>query len=472
MGWLMRVSQFFKSILTVDPKDRYKIFFVALGFMLVIGGYTVIRTVKDSLFLSIVGREYIPLAKIWSIIMLIPCVLLFSKLVDLVKRYQLIYIYSVVFGVGGLIIAMLLQHPTIGLLNTQADPSRLFGWFIYLFIDLYNPFLVSVFWSFMHSITSPNESKTSYPIFVACSKLGGMITASLGIWILAQQTWVVQGLVGEILAHQILLSVASGLVLLAPFCIYGLMRYVPASQLHGYEAAYKVDKAEKKELAKEPTSIWKSLYGMFSGFIFLFKYPYALGMFGIVFFWEVINAFASFERLCGTHDSLCVRTSMLLQQDFMIHMGGFLVALIGARAIVELIGERRSLILVPVTTGGLLAYYHSAKSARAIGIVYVLLRVMNYAFAVPLRERLYTATVKAIKFKSKLWIDSFGVKLAKGAGSGYNMLIMGLSQTAQVNCAIGFFSVVIGVWTVVSHCMGRTFERAVSRGEVIGVEEK
>jgi AAA family ATP:ADP antiporter len=472
MGWLMRVSQFFKSILTVDPKSRYKLFFVALGFMLVIGGYTVIRTLKDSLFLSIVGLEYIPLAKIWSIIMLVPCVLLFSKLVDMVKRYQLIYIYSCIFGIGGLIIAMLLQHPTIGLPNTEAHASRLFGWFIYLFIDLYNPFLVSVFWSFMHSITSPEESKASYPILVACSKLGGMITASLGVWVLSQKIWVAQGFVGEIIAHQVLLSIASGLVLLAPFCIYGLMRFVPASQLHGYEAAYQADKQEKKELAKEPTSLLKSLYSMFSGFIFLFKYPYALGMFGIVFFWEVINAFASFERLGGTHDSLCMRTSMLLQQDFMIHMGGFLVALVGARAIVELLGERRSLILVPVATGTLLAYYHAAKSAQAIGIVYILLRVMNYAFAVPLRERLYTATVKAIKFKSKLWIDSFGVKLAKGAGSGYNMLLMGLSQTAQVNFAVGFFSVLIGVWTVVSNAMGRTFERAVSRGEVIGVEEK
>ena len=107
----MRISQFFKSILTVDAKDRYKLFFTALGFMLIIGGYTVIRTVKDTLFLSIVGREYIPLAKIWSIIMLVPCVLLFSKLVDVVKRYQLIYIYSFIFGVGGLIIAGLLQHP-------------------------------------------------------------------------------------------------------------------------------------------------------------------------------------------------------------------------------------------------------------------------------------------------------------------------------------------------------------------------
>ena len=471
MGWLMRVSQFFKSILTVDPKSRYKLFFVMLGFMLVIGGYTVVRTVKDSLFLSIVGREYIPLAKIWSIIMLIPCVLLFSKLVDMVKRYQLLYIYSAIFGIGGIVIAMLLQHPTIGLLNTEANPSRLFGWFIYLFIDLYNPFLVSVFWSFVHSITSPEESKSTYPIIVASSKFGGMITASVGIWILSRTTWG-NGLVGEVIAHQIILSLASGLILLAPLCIYGLMRYVPAKHLHGYEAAYQADKQERHELAKEPTSMWKSLYSMFSGFIFLLKYPYALGMFGIVFFWEVINAFASFERLCGSYNGLCDRTTALLQQDFMIHMGGFLVALIGARAIVELIGERRSLMLVPVTTGVLLTYYYSAKSATTIGFVYVCLRVMNYAFAVPLRERLYTATVKAIKFKSKLWIDSFGVKVAKGAGSGYNMLIMGLSQAAQINFAIGFFSGIIGVWTLVSHFMGRAFENAVSRGEVIGVEEK
>lgn len=476
-GWSMRIGTFLRSILTVKEHDRYKLFFVALGFMLVIGGYTVVRTLKDSLFLSIVGKEYIPLARLWSIVMLIPCVLLFSKLVDSVKRYQLIYIYSCIFGVGGIIIASLLQHPTIGLLNTEPQVSRLFGWFIYLFIDLYNPFLVSVFWSFMHSITTPEESKVSYPIIVAGSKMGGMVAAALGIWILSSNVWGA-GLLSEIIAHQVLLVVASSLVLLAPLFIYGLMRYVPARQLHGYEAAYQADKAEKREIQKENATLLGTIYSMFSGFIFLLKYPYALGMFGIVFLWEIINVFVSFARLeeaCSS--TLCLRTSMLLQQDLLIHAGGFLVALVGARAVVELLGERRSLILVPVLTGGLLAYYYAAKSlygghAYAIGVVYVVLRIMNYAFAVPLRERLYTATIKEIKFKSKSWIDSFGVKLAKGVGSGYNMLTMGLSHMAQVNCGIGFFSGLIGVWIIIAHYMGRTFEQAVSHGKAIGVEER
>jgi len=466
----MRVQQFFKSLLTIEPKDRYKLLCLSFAFLFIIGGYTIARTMKDTLFVSIVGREWIPVARLWSILILIPGVLIFSRLVDTVKRYQLIYIYSLFYGIGGLIIAFLLQHPTIGLMNTVPSSGRLFGWFIYLFIEGYNPFLVSVFWSFSHSVNSPEESKGGYPIMVAASKIGGALAAMFGYWFLSRP-WCCTTLSAQITAHQVLLSLASCCVLLVSVCIYLLMKNVPQRNLHGYEAAYRAEKKEAAHEAAEPFSFTRSLYSLFSGLISLVQYPYALGIFAVTFFWEVINSFVSFERLGVVQDSLSARTCYLLEQDIMIHLIGFLFVIIGTRILVELLGERQSLILVPVTTGILLAYYFTAQSASSMAIVYVLLRVMNFAFAVPLRERLYTPTTKAIKFKSKMWIDSFGAKIAKGAGSGYNMAVMGLAHAAQMSCGIAFFSGIIGLWVIAAHFLGRTFERAVKRNEVIGLDK-
>lgn len=472
MGLVGRITSFFRSLLLIEEKDRYKVLFLTLAFMLIIGGYTVVRTLRDVLFVSIVGRMSIPWARLWAIIMLVPGVMIFSKLVDLVKRYQLLYIYSAIYGIGGLIIAYLLQHPTIGLPNTATDSSRLFGWFIYLFIEGYNPFLISVFWSFVHSISSPEGSKIAYPVMVAGSKIGGMTAALLGCTLLAMPSWGT-GLMGQIVAHQVILAVFSIWVLLVPLCIMGLRRMVPAAYLHGYEAAYRAehrahahddDSAERKGIAQ-------TLYSMFAGLIMLFKYPYAMGMFGIVFFWEVINSFVSFARLEVVQDSLsCAATAALLRQDFWIHVGGFLLALLGTRVLVELLGERKSLILSPLVTAFLLCYYYSTRSTSSMAVIYVLLRVMHYAFSVPLRERLYTPTVTDIKFKSKLWIDSFGIKFSKGAGALYNMVCMELAEGARFSFSVTIFGTIIGLWIITAHLMGRAFEHAVTKRKVIGLD--
>ena len=78
----LRLSDIFNFNLSSGVHDRLKLLFLSIVFFFVIGGYTIIRTLKDSMFVSIVGKEYIGWAKMWSIIILIPAILLFSKLVD------------------------------------------------------------------------------------------------------------------------------------------------------------------------------------------------------------------------------------------------------------------------------------------------------------------------------------------------------------------------------------------------------
>ena len=45
-------------------QERFKFVFLGMAFFFVIGGYTVAKELKDSIFASIIGKEYIPYAKI------------------------------------------------------------------------------------------------------------------------------------------------------------------------------------------------------------------------------------------------------------------------------------------------------------------------------------------------------------------------------------------------------------------------
>jgi ATP/ADP translocase len=124
-----------------------------------------------------------------------------------------------------------------------------------------------------------------------------------------------------------------------------------------------------------------------------------------------------------------------------------------------------------------MVYYFTAglitnqAAAVSVGIAYILLKALNYAFASPLRESLYIPTTKLIKFKSKSWIDSFGTKFAKSVGATYSGISANLIGTAAVLSNSIFFAVIIGLWMIVANLLGRRYEVAVEKGEVIGSDE-
>lgn len=161
--------------IVVDGIERRKILLLTVCFFLVMGGYTIVRELKDLVFVNIVGLEAIPTAKLWCILVLVPLVFFYSYLVDALKRNQLLCVCALVYAVIGMVCAYFLGHPTIGLPNTDASSGRIFGWFFYFFMESFQPFLISVLWSFVNSITKPEDAKAGYSFMVA----GGILVEHL-----------------------------------------------------------------------------------------------------------------------------------------------------------------------------------------------------------------------------------------------------------------------------------------------------
>lgn len=465
-----KLKNFFKYIFAIEPEDRIKVLLLTLSFFLVIGGYTIIRELKDSIFTSIVAgtqRKYLMQAKMLSMLLLIPALFLHARLVDKLRTHYLLYFYTVFYGVAGLLCAYYLGDPQIGLANKVADPHRIFGWLFYFLIEGYSPFVVSVFWAFANSITSPESAKNNYTLMIAGSKIGGIITALLSCWMLTKY------FLNDIVNHQILTAGASLLLLMVPFVVYLLVKYVPAKNLHGYEAGYQVDKEIEKEEAKK-TGVLEGLNSMLAGLWLLFKYPYVLGIFGLSFFFEVINQAFKIENIVfgvSSASTLSGFSSFLLMQAMFVHMAGLCVVLFGTRAIINALGEKKSLMLVPTLTGLSVLYFVFRQSQFAATIAFVVTRSINYAFAVPLRESLYIPTIKEVQFKSKSWIDGFGTKFAKTFAVSFNSLTDGFPVHLRLTFQAAFFSITIFVWFITSYALGRRYEQAVERNEVIGAEE-
>src|SRR3989338_5160169 len=173
--------------LDLNKRDLFKILLLSLAFFCVIGSYTILKELKDILFVLFVGKAYIGRVKFISMFVLIPATMLYAKLVDSMSKFHLLCFYSGLYGFVGLVIAYLLADPDLGLPNTVASTDRWFGWFIYLFYEGAVPFVVSLFWSFANSVTAPETAKKGYTIMIAGSKLGGTCTAGLA-WMLLTPT--------------------------------------------------------------------------------------------------------------------------------------------------------------------------------------------------------------------------------------------------------------------------------------------
>ncbi|MBI2775045.1 hypothetical protein HYX58_03510 [Candidatus Dependentiae bacterium] len=459
---IMRYAQSFMAAVGQDKHERLKFLLLSLSFFLVIGSYTLIKELRDSIFVAIVGREYVPVARILETFLLIPAIFFYAYLVDRLRRYQLLYVYAAFYGIVGFICASVLGDSLIGLQNTDASPNRLFGWFFYFFVEGYAPFVVSLFWAFANSVNSPETAKNNYAWMVSGSKIGGMLSAGFAWWLLGWHFADGKRMFTDVVNHQLLLCFFSCMVILVPVVIYFLMKKVPGRYLHGYEAVYQFEKDHEK---KEEES---GKVGLLTGLSMLIKQPYVFGIFGMLFFYEMVNTILGYHRL-GVIESSATNVSdfsfKLFEQAFMLHFIGFLISVIGTRALLRWLGEERCLILIPIVTGGLLWYFILSSNI----LVYVLVKSFNYAFAQPVRESLYIPTVKEIKFKSKSWIDAFGAKLARGSGSGVNMLTVFMG--AGAGFASGLFGSIILLWVITAALLGRRYTKAIAANEVIGQEE-
>jgi ATP:ADP antiporter, AAA family len=459
------------NMCSVDVKryEKLKFFLLTVAFCLVIGAYTIVKELKDTVFVGVVGNEYLPKAKFLVIFFLIPAALLYATLVDNIRRYQLLSFYCFLYGAILLFFTYLLGSPEHGLANIQTSPWRLFGWAFYFVLEGFSPFVVGVFWAFANSVSDPREAKASYATMVAGSKIGGMV-AALFAWFLMTNLGVMPCFnFSDTVAHQILLGGSAVLLLCVPLVIYYLMKAVPGRYLHGYEVVYKEEKKNSKSGASHT--------GMFSGLQIMLESPYILGIFLLVFFYELLNVVLNYQRICllkaaastSGAFSMAEFTGSMFLQTFWMHFYGLLLSFFGVRILLKKYGEKYCLLMIPALVALLLIYFMIVQTPEAMLHVFVGLRSINYSFSKQLCESLYIPTMKDIKFKAKSWIDSFGTKISKSSGSIFvDIVKTAMPGTAAFYYVYGaFFSILIAAWFTTAYLLGRRYEKAVESNEII-----
>lgn len=448
------IDKFFE----IEKNDRIKLVNLAITYFFIIASYSVLRSLKASIFLGFVGREYQPLAKIFALAMLFPVMFLYSKVVDKVRRYQVVLIVFIFYAIVCFIFAGVFLHPVYGIRNSVTSPYRLVGWLFEFFMDFYQALIVSGFWSFVTSISTPDFANKTYGMIVAASRIGGIATTGLSV-ILLDNT-----LLEGWQSISLIAFLAAVLLLCAAFFLYRIVQKIPRNELHGYEAAY-VASAQKEQTSKKT--------GVFEGLRLMVTEPYVMGIFGMVCCFEIINII--FDYKMEVLMSIANNNNIHAMSRFMMIYTGtfqalsFFMAFFGTTAFLRYVGVRAGIFVMPLSMLilGLVLFSHTSLSV--IFVVLVISRALNYGFNNPMREILYIPTIKDIQFKSKVWIDSFGRTISKSSGSAINLMTAFQSVGFQMAYMFVFIMSISSVWLVIAYLMGRKYVKTVENNEVIGI---
>lgn len=401
--------------------------------LFIIGSYWLLRTIKDAIFMKTVGKLYIPYAKMSSFVLLVPLILLYSKLVDMVERHKLFYIICGVYFVLFVGIAIGLAHPTIGLANTLTDKSRIIGWATYLGIETFGSLVVALFWSFVASTTDTASAKKGYALIIGGAQIGSIAGPALNT-------------MASTLGIPVLFGIAAAGIFLVPLLIARFVKKYP--------------------YAHEPKSDKKT--GPIEGLKLLLSKPYLMGILGIATLYEIIGTILDYQMKFLADEAYGSAEKVA---EFLAYFGlaanglALVFALIGTSFFIRRFGLTFCLVMFPATVACVVLYVMAFPVLWAFFIAMVAIKGLSYALNNPCKEIMYIPTSKDVKFKAKGWIDMFGGRSAKAAGSSVNAIFTSMASLMFYGSIVSLG--VIGVWILVALYVGRTNKSLVDTGTTI-----
>ncbi len=442
-----RVKSFFGGALHKDEREKFSLLAVIFG--ITIGVYWLLRPIKDGLFLTMVGTEYVPLVKMLSVVIIVPVVMIYSKLVDTFPRHIVLYILSVFYAITAIAFAILILNPVTGIANTVTDPSRVLGWAFYIYVETFGTIMAALFWAFVSDTTSPESAKRGYPVIVMGAQMGAVILPLISKYIILGMG---TGGTGYALLFGVIVFCA------LPLMVFYYMNHVPRTQMEGFKADERSPIEGKHKKA-----------GFFEGLRLLVAKPYLLGIFAIVSFYEVINAILDYQfkglaKASYTGDALIV---YLNEFATFVNFIALICILIGIDKIGRSLGVGKTLVLLPILVGFCVVGMSFYPFLAVAFVIQAVQKSFNYSLNQPVKEQLYIPTTKDTKYKAKAWIDMFGSRLSKGGASIINSTrgILGAEGFIAFSLLVSFG--LIGVWMMAALFVGKVHAQALREDRVV-----
>jgi AAA family ATP:ADP antiporter len=324
------------------------------------------------------------------------------------------------------------------------------GRVFYVWLSVFNMFVVSVFWAFVADGIALDRSKRLFGFIAA----GGSLGAFSGAFITANlvESW------GRV--HLLLLSVVFLELAVRVVRRLGAAFDLLASRMDPIEAERMVQRREAGR------SAWKGPWaGAFNGIGLTIRSPYLVGISGFLFLYSLTSTILYFQQAHIVEAAVVereARAALFARIDVWVNLITLMTQLLLSGRIIGFLGVGGTLVTMPVLT---LAGFVALWRAPVLGVLVVfqvLRRAANYALVRPARETLFTIVRREEKYRAKSFIDTFvyrgGDAIGSAAFDGLLRLGLGLSSVALLTVPVSV------IWGGLGWYLGRQqTRRALSR---------
>ena len=438
-------------------EELQKFLILAVIFGLIIGVYWSMRPIKDSIFNAVVGGEWIWLAKIVSLLVISPLVIVYGKLIDMYPRQKVFYGLIALYALLAFFFMWQFADPVNGLYDKvaglgdpNANPHRYMGWGWYVYVESFGSLIVALFWAITVDTTKPESAKRGFPLVVLVGQIGNIIGPRY-----------LQANVLGFGTSAPILGILGALMLVTGIMFWVFMAVTPENQLVGYETK---DHAEKHS---EP--------GFLEGLKLLFSQAYLLGMFFIIFFYELIITVIDyhfkqtvFETYPVAQFGEAVSAGYLSGYAEWVGWVATACVLFGVNNIQRRLGITVSLVLLPIlVTIAVCTLYFYPTSLNIIMWIMVFSKAINYALNGPTMKQLYIPTTQDTKYKAQAWIEMFGSRGSKATSSSFNSFRSAWGVPSFMLVTLLGSCGIIAAWLFIAVYVSKKYNTAIAQDKVV-----
>lgn len=300
----------------------------------------------------------------------------------------------------------------------------------FIWMSVFNLFIVSLFWSFMSDLFTSEQGRRLYPLIGVGGTLGAIFGSQL------------TSAVVEVVGPEAMLLVAAGMLELAIVFVLILDRRTTV-------------KKERRERAMP----W-------DGWVALVTKPYLLMVCLYMLLQTTVVTLLYFQQveiLESWSSDKSERTQLLADINTWVNLVTLALQLFVSSHILTKLGVTRTLLITPSVLALAFLGLSIETTIVVLVIAQVTVRAAEYAAARPARETLYTVVSRAERYQSKSFIDTFvyrGGDVLAGWGN-QGLVLLGLSAPIVTAVSISL----AGCWVGVSYVLGRRQEALAKSAE-------
>lgn len=391
MAWLQDVLP---SVIDAEPDEAVPVGWAFLYFFCLLCGYYILRPVRDEMAIE-GGVQHLPWMMTATFVTLVLVTPLFGWLSARVSRHRLLQIVYAFFALHlVLFFVAMISH-----LSPQWSARTFFVW-----LSVFNLFVVSMFWSVMADIFSPAQGARLFGVIAA----GGSIGAMVGPLLTTSLTYFI--------SIPALLLVSVGFLIACGLCVYRLDRWAKSRPT--------------RQISRQGEPIGGSIW---AGVRLALSSPYLLGICLYLFFLTTTATFLYLEQMRLVSEQIPSpeeRTRLFALIDLVVNVFTFLAQVAVTSRVISRFGLASALVVLPIASAigfGVIA----VMPLLTVFIMFTIVRrVGEYALAKPAREVLFTVLSREEKYKAKNFIDT---AISRGGDAATGWLVTGvkaLSVTA------------------------------------------